>query len=66
MPNTQLLFWSVLGLTVASASAAVTVACAVDTRQRPAARRLVDRLMQISVLGAGALAALLSALAEAG
>lgn len=66
MPDTQILFWSVLALTIASASAATAIACAVDMRERPAARRLVDRLMQIAVLGAGAITALLSSLAETG
>ena len=66
MPNLQILFWSVLGLTVASASAATAIACAVDMRQRPAARRLVDHLMQIAVLGTGAITALLTSLVETG
>lgn len=66
MPGTQILFRSVLGLTVASTSAATAIACAVDTRQKPAAPRLVDRLMEIVVLGAGAITALLTALVKTG
>ena len=52
-------FVAVIGLTVASVVAAVSIAVTVDTKSRPAARRVVDRLMQIAVLGAGAIVALL-------
>lgn len=59
MMSYELVFMAVVGLSVASAAAAVSIAVAVDTRSRPAARKVVDRLMQIAVLGAGAIIALL-------
>ncbi len=55
----ELVFMAVVGISVASAVAAAAIAVAVDTRRRPAARKVIDRLMQIALLGAGAIVALL-------
>ncbi len=55
----QMVFMAVVGISVASAAAGAAIAVVVDTRRRPAARRVVERLMQIALLGAGAIVALL-------
>lgn len=62
MMSHEMVFAAVLGLSVASAAAAVAIAVAVDTKRRPAAARAVDRLMQVALLGAGAIVALLGTL----
>lgn len=57
----HILFLAVLASSVASAAAAAAIAVAVDTRRRPAAGKVIERLMQIAMLGAGAIVALLGA-----
>jgi threonine/homoserine/homoserine lactone efflux protein len=59
MMSEQMVFMAVVGISVASAAAGAAIAVVVDTRRRPAARRVVERLMQIALLGAGAIVALL-------
>jgi threonine/homoserine/homoserine lactone efflux protein len=61
MMSEQILFMAVLALSVASAVAAAAIAVAVDTRRRPAASKVIERLMQIALLGAGAIVSLLGA-----
>lgn len=53
-------FAGVLALTLLSGAAATTIVLAVDTRQRPGARAVAIRLMEVALLGAAALAALLA------
>ena len=46
-------------MSVASAIASISIAVVVDTRKRPAARLLAAKLMQIAVLGAAGVVAIL-------
>lgn len=57
MVPVQAVFCVVLGLGIVSAAAAITIAVVVDARKRPVTRRVVDRLMQIALLAAGAIVA---------
>lgn len=54
-----LVFFTVLTLTLLSASSAVTIALTVDTRTRPSAALVIRSLMQVTLLGTGAIVALL-------
>ena len=56
--GSQLVFLSVAAVTVLSGATATAITLTVDTRAKPAAKSLVDGLMQIALLGAGALVAL--------
>jgi hypothetical protein len=51
---------AVLALSVLSGAAATIIVLAVDTSQRPGARRVAAKLMEMALLGAVALAALLA------
>lgn len=57
----RIVFFVVIAMSVASALAAIGVAVVVDTRERPAARLLVVKLMHIAVLGTAGVVAMLSA-----
>jgi hypothetical protein len=56
-----IVFTTVVALTVLSAGSATAIVIAVDTRAKPAARVVAVRLMEIALLGAGAVIALLNA-----
>ncbi|MBS3652581.1 hypothetical protein KEU06_28810 [Pseudaminobacter sp. 19-2017] len=56
----EIVFTTVVALTVLSAASATVIVLLVDTRARPGARIVAARLMEIAVLGAGAVIALLS------
>ena len=49
---------SIAAVTVLSAAAATIITLTVDIRSRPGVRSLVEGLMRIAILGAGALVAL--------
>jgi hypothetical protein len=57
--ESQIVFLSVAAVTVLRGATATAITLTVDTRSRPAARSLVDGLMQITLLGAGALVAMM-------
>ncbi|MBS3652092.1 hypothetical protein KEU06_26165 [Pseudaminobacter sp. 19-2017] len=59
MNHFEIVFTTVVVLTVLSAGSATAIVIAVDTRARPGARIVAVRLMKIAVLGAGAVIALL-------
>jgi hypothetical protein len=52
--------FSVAAVTMLGGATATAITLTVDTRARPAAKSLVDGSMQIALLGAGALVALMS------
>lgn len=56
----EVVFATVVALTILSAGSATAIVLVVDTRARPGARIVAVRLMEVAVLGAGAIAALLS------
>jgi hypothetical protein len=57
----EIVYATVVALTVLSAASATVIVIAVDTRARPGARIVAARLMEIALLGAGAVIALLNA-----
>jgi hypothetical protein len=59
MVSYSFVFFTVLALTLLSASSAAAIALMVDTRTRPSAALVVRRLMQVALLGASAMVALL-------
>ncbi|MDZ5699947.1 hypothetical protein [Chelativorans sp. M5D2P16] len=59
MSTFHMVFFSALGITVASAVAAGVLVALDDTPQRDTRKIMVERLIQIALLGAGAIIALL-------
>jgi hypothetical protein len=57
----EIVFTIVVALTVLSAGSATAIVIAVDTRAKPGARVVAAQLMEIALLGAGAVIALLNA-----
>ena len=53
MNSFEIVFTTVVALTVLSAGSATAIALVVDTRVRPGARIVAVRLVEIAVLGAG-------------
>jgi hypothetical protein len=56
--QSQVVLISVAAVTVLSGSAATVITLTVDVRNRPGIESLVEGLMRIAILGAGALVAL--------
>ncbi|MBS3651932.1 hypothetical protein KEU06_25320 [Pseudaminobacter sp. 19-2017] len=55
----EIVFTTVVALTVLTAGSATVIVLVVDTRARPGAKTVAARLMEIAVVGAGAVIALL-------
>jgi hypothetical protein len=56
--ESQLVFLSVATVTVLSGATATVITLTVDVRSKPGIQSLVEGLMRIAILGAGALVAL--------